>query len=198
MSKSDTSELRRTLRERRQQLSVQQQRDHAQQACQFLTESNLLKDVKRIAVFLTRDGELSTKHLIEKLWKQEGLEVYLPALETVPERCMSFSRYTPDTKLVLSRFNIPEPDVNFSEQLTGAELDLIITPLVGFDSEGNRIGMGGGYYDRTFAFKQLKPESKPLLVGWAHSCQAVEQLDKQPWDVPINAIITERGLVRWP
>lgn len=197
MSRSDTSKLRKILRERRQQLTSQQQQDHAQKAYQFLTESNLLNGVKRVAVFLTRDGELSTKHLIDQLWQMDEIEVYLPALETVSNRCMQFSRYTPTSTLFLSRFKIPEPEVSASEQLAAAELDLIITPLVGFDSTGNRIGMGGGYYDSTFAFKQNDPTSKPLLVGWAHSCQGVEQLDKQPWDVPINAIITENGLTRW-
>lgn len=197
MNNLDTPELRKALRSRRRQLTPQQQQDHAHQACQFLMASDLLKGVKRIAVFLTRDGELSTKHLIDQLWEREDLEVYLPALETVPELCMHFARYTPSTKLMLSRFNIPEPDISPSEQLMGSELDLIITPLVGFDLAGNRLGMGGGYYDRTFAFKQHHPTSKPLLVGWAHSCQAVERLDKQPWDIPLNAIVTEEGLSHW-
>ena len=197
MTKLETSELRKTLRNRRQQLSPHQQKTHSKQACQFLIESDLLKNIRRIAVFLSQDGELETKNLIKQLWKTPGLEVYLPALETLPDWHMGFSRYTPQSKLIPNQFNILEPDVELSNHIPGKELDLVIMPLVGFDNAGNRMGMGGGYYDRTFEFKHQQPQTKPLLVGWAHSCQRVDRLEKQPWDIPLNAIVTESEIVNW-
>ena len=190
-------ELRKTLRNRRQQLSTQQQKMHSQQACQALLSSNLLQGVKRIALFLSQDGELSTENLIDQLWLNPDLELYLPALETQPDWHMGFSPYTSKSKMIKNQFNIEEPDIATSEHLAGCEMDLVIMPLVGFDQNGNRMGMGGGYYDRTFEFKLQHPNRKPLLVGWAHSCQQVACLDKQVWDVPLNVIVTENGLLNW-
>ncbi|HID00312.1 MAG TPA: 5-formyltetrahydrofolate cyclo-ligase [Piscirickettsiaceae bacterium] len=69
---------------------------------------------------------------------------------------------------------------------------LVITPLVAFDANGSRLGMGGGFYDRTFACKR-NGRHKPLLIGWAHACQEVAHLPRQPWDVPLDGVITEAG-----
>jgi len=197
MTTLDILELRKTLRKRRKQLTPQQQQTHSQQACQVLMDSNLLKNTKRIAVFLSQDGELETNRLIKTLWKMPNLDVYLPALDTQPDWHMGFSPYKPNTHLVNNQFNIPEPDVDLSEHITGDGLDLVIMPLVGFDQKGNRMGMGGGYYDKTFEFKLMQPNSLPLLIGWAHSCQQVANLNAQNWDVPLNGIVTENGLLRW-
>lgn len=198
MTQLAQSALRKTLRNRRQQLSPLQQKTHSEQACQHLINAKLLDNVTRIAVFLSQDGELNTQALIQALWSKQNLEVYLPALETRPDWHMGFSLYTPDSRLKLNKFKIPEPDVKLSKHCSGDQMDLVIVPLVGFDPMGNRMGMGGGYYDRTFEFKLKKPNTNPLLVGWAHSCQKVERLDKQAWDVPLNAIVTENGLLTWP
>jgi len=190
-------QLRKTLRARRQQLTSNQQQLHSKQACQQLLASALLNQSKKIAVFISQDGELSTNRLIEHLWQTPNLEVYLPAVETRPNLHMGFSRYTPNTTMRLNSFGIPEPDFPIEHHLSGQQMDLVIMPLVGFDSHGNRLGMGGGFYDRTFAFKLEQPQLKPLLIGWAHSCQQVDTLEKQTWDVPLNALVTERGVLTW-
>jgi len=197
MTQLDPSILRKTLRKRRQQLSESQQESHAQQACQHLIDASLLNNSKRIALFLSQDGELDTQSLIKQLWKIPTLEVYLPTLETQPNWHMGFARYTPQTQLIPNKFNIPEPAVPQKEHLSGEMMDMVIVPLVGFDKAGNRMGMGGGYYDRTFEFKRLKAHLKPLLIGWAHSCQQVDQLKNQPWDVPLNVMVTENGVLYW-
>lgn len=197
MTQLDTSNLRKTLRQKRQSLTSEQQALHSEQACQHLMDFDGIKKAERIALFLSQDGELSTQKAIEQLWLLKGIEVYLPALETLPDWHMGFSLYTPDSKMVSNQFKILEPDVELSEHITGQDLDLVIMPLVGFDQQGNRMGMGGGYYDRTFEFKLNRPVKKPLLIGWAHSCQQVEKLPAEAWDVPLDGVVTENGLITW-
>lgn len=197
MTQLDISNLRKTLRQKRQSLTFEQQSLHAEQACQHLMSFDGIKNAKRIALFLSQDGELSTQSAIEALWQLEEIEVYLPALETVPDWHMGFSIYTPESRMVNNQFKILEPDVPNSEHISGRDLDLVIMPLVGFDPQGNRMGMGGGYYDRTFEFKLNRSAQKPLLIGWAHSCQQVESLPAQEWDVPLDGMITENGLTLW-
>lgn len=195
MSDTDSHALRRSLRQTRKSLTPEQQQEHAQRACQHLLHSAFLNRVHKIALFLSQDGELDTHPLIKALWSHQAYELYLPALETQPDWHMGFSRYTSQTRLVNNRFGIPEPDLPQEQHLTGKEMDLVVMPLVGFDAKGNRMGMGGGYYDRTFAFKLEAPQTGPNLIGWAHRCQQVEQLPVNPWDVPLNGIITETGAI---
>jgi 5-formyltetrahydrofolate cyclo-ligase len=70
-------------------------------------------------------------------------------------------------------------------------------PLVGFDKAGNRLGMGGGFYDRSFAFKQKRHSCQPKLIGLAHSIQQVDNLSVQGWDIPVDNIVTELGVSRF-
>ncbi|WP_373018909.1 5-formyltetrahydrofolate cyclo-ligase [Thiomicrorhabdus sp.] len=197
MTNTCSSTLRKTLRQKRQALTPQQQNQHALAARDHLLKSSLLKNSRKIALFLSQDGELGTDALIQSLWQHEEFEVYLPALETLPDWHMGFSRYHSDTLLIPNQFKIPEPDIPLGQHLPGTEMDLVIMPLVGFDVEGNRMGMGGGYYDRTFEFKLSNKALRPKLVGWAHSCQQVEQLNAEPWDVPLDAIVTEKGIIEF-
>lgn len=203
MAEFDSASLRTELRQRRQGLSKTQQQLHADQACQHFFDAKLLEtnfeNRYKVAVFLSQDGELDTSALIQELWQLNSIDLYLPALETQPDWHMGFSRYTADSVLINNRFGIPEPDIPENQHLNGKEMDLVVMPLVGYDLKGNRLGMGGGYYDRTFAFK-LQSESKtnsPLLIGWAHSCQQVNQLPSEPWDVPLDGIINETGFIRF-
>ena len=76
-------------------------------------------------------------------------------------------------------------------------MDLLFLPLVAFDTHGNRMGMGGGFYDRSLAFLQQKNGlKKPVLAGLAHEIQKVEQLLTQNWDIPLDFVITEKQLYR--
>lgn len=193
------TQLRKSIRQQRRNLSPETQTKHAQQACLNLKESGLLKKVKRVAVFLSQDGELDTTPLIKWLWTLPDIELYLPALETQPDWHMGFSKYQPDTELLPNRFNIPEPNVPTNQHLTGEEMDLVIVPLVAFDKNGNRMGMGGGYYDRTFAFKLNAGEHKrtTTLIGWAHQLQQVAHLESEAWDVPLEFTVTEQALHKY-
>ncbi len=89
-----------------------------------------------------------------------------------------------------NRYGIFEPELNCSHICPVAELDFILTPLVAFDSQGNRLGMGGGYYDRTLAQIPDNAVKKPVLIGIAHQCQEVDALPIASWDVPLDYIVT--------
>ena len=148
---------------------------------------------KRIALFLSQDGEMSTKPLIQKLWHRAH-QVYLPVV--LESGLLKFALYLPDSELVANRFGIEEPVTRPGDWLDPKMLDIVIMPLVGFDLQGHRLGMGGGFYDKTFAFKRHM-KRKPTLIGWAHQCQQVESLPCQPWDVPMDALVTEQGIVEF-
>lgn len=187
----DLKSLRQTLRQTRRNLTVFAQRQHALAATQHLIRSRWLQRPKRIAVFLSQDGELTTDLLIKRLWHR-GHQVLLPIIQPKSGQ-LKFAEYLPNTALVANKFGILEPDVPAHQTLSPKVLDLVVMPLVGFDVSGNRLGMGGGFYDKTFAFKQ-GVKRRPQLVGWAHACQQVAQLPTQPWDVPMDALVTETGL----
>lgn len=190
------NQTRRQLRERRKALSLAQQQQHAKAASQALLRSAWLQRPKRIALFLAQDGELATQDLIKTLWQRHH-QVYLPVIEP-KTGYLTFARYTPDTRLIPNRFKINEPVIQRAPDLVKApQLDLIVMPLVGFDLEGRRLGMGGGFYDKTLAFKLKQPKRKPRLIGWAHACQQVKGLNFQPWDVPLDALVTENGLYKF-
>jgi 5-formyltetrahydrofolate cyclo-ligase len=195
--------LRSQLRRLRKQLTPEQQTRHALQALTYLqdllenpsSKANPLSHPLNIALFLSQDGELETQSAIEYLWHCTEHRVFLPALETKPDLHMAFVEYQETTLMINNQFGIPEPQAPFDKHLTGQQMDIVLMPLVGFDLQGNRMGMGGGYYDRSFAFKRLPKDSEnpPFLIGWAHSCQQTSQLPNEPWDVPLDGIITEQG-----
>lgn len=149
---------------------------------------HLFRNAKSIAFYIANDGELDPTLLLQRALAL-GKACYLPVLgKGTPS--LSFARYRAGDKLLRNRFNIPEP-LPYKEKLAGFQLDMVCVPLVGFDSRGNRLGMGGGFYDRTFAERLRYRKGRPLLLGLAHQCQQVTALPAQPWDVPLDAIATE-------
>ena len=177
------------MRRLRRALTPHQQREHARQAMRNALKSPWFRRPKRVGIFISSDGELDTRPLMEALWHR-GHRLFLPVLEHGLSRPMLFAEVAPNTPLHPNRYGIPEP-VN-RRFFPACQLDVVITPLVAFDRDGYRLGMGGGFYDRTFACK-LKGRTKPLLIGWAHSFQEIDRLPRQPWDVPLDGIITEAG-----
>jgi len=193
MTQSKFNPLRTHGRLQRSSLSAIQQKKHAHAALEHFRQHIDLSKIQKIGVFLAQDGELETQALIAYLWQNQQ-NVYLPVLETRPDWHMGFAHYTAHSHLILNQFKIAEPAVPFAEHIGGDALDLVLMPLVGFDEQGNRLGMGGGFYDRTFDFKRQQPQAKPQLIGWAHECQKVSALPTEPWDVPLDGLITEEKI----
>ena len=125
--------------------------------------------------------------------QRRGKATYLPVLSAWPRTKMVFQRVRPGEKLQPNRFRILEPRVNIGQQRNIWALDLVLLPLVGFDDGGGRLGMGGGFYDRSLAYlARRKSWRKPTLLGLAHECQKVEQLTQASWDVPLAGTVTDK------
>jgi 5-formyltetrahydrofolate cyclo-ligase len=98
---------------------------------------------------------------------------------------------------VPNRFGIPEPAVARRDWRSARRLDVIVAPLVAFDRSGRRLGMGGGWYDRTLGFRRFHASfRRPWFIGLAYGFQEVARLEADAWDVPMDAVITEREAVR--
>ena len=179
------NQLRQQIRKTRANLTALQQQQAedsiTQQALAFIEERN----AQHIALYVSFDGEISTEKLIKTLWAQDKY-VYLPVLHPFNPNHLLFLRYLPDTPMLKNKFGIWEPKLNVQNVLPLDELDILFTPLVAFDKQGNRLGMGGGFYDRTLQHWQKSPF---IPVGLAHQCQQVEQLPTEAWDVPLHQIL---------
>lgn len=184
------TELRQLIRHRRQQLTPAQQQQAAQALADRFCQWPALEHCQHIALYLSNDGELDTWPLIHALWQQRK-QLYLPLLHPFTAGHLIFQHFLPTTPLRPNRFGIPEPDWSCPDLIPLPQLDLIATPLVAFDAKGNRLGMGGGFYDRTLArFAMHNTTGQPRLMGLAHVCQQVDAIPTEAWDVPLPAICT--------
>ena len=197
-SPSDKQALRRDLKRRRRALSAQQQRQAALALCQRLKQLPEIRRAKRISLYLPVNGEIDPTPLIPWL-RQRRVAIYLPVLRPFSGNRLWFVAYDANTPMINNRFGIAEPCPRFAAQrshrLPAWALDTLIVPLVGFDQQANRMGMGGGFYDRSLAFMR-RPGPAPALIGVAHACQQVEALPVEPWDIPLTAVASDIGVAR--
>jgi 5-formyltetrahydrofolate cyclo-ligase len=142
-----------------------------------------------IGLYLSRDSEVDTSPLLA-LARQRGCRVYLPRITDYVRHRMLLVR-DGGVRRVLNRYRIAEP--RGGAQLAAAAFPVMLMPLVGFDAAGNRLGNGAGYYDRFLADRRGR-YGRPLLVGIAFECQRLDALAAAAHDVPLDAVITERGL----
>ncbi|MGV8916684.1 MAG: 5-formyltetrahydrofolate cyclo-ligase [Pseudomonas sp.] len=187
-------QLRTQLRKARRALNPSQQRQAARGLYRQLAQHPLFRRSRHIALYLPNDGEIDPRLLLRAAQKR-GKKTYLPVLSAWPRTKMVFQRVRDGEKFRPNRFRIPEPRINTAQQRTVWALDLILLPLVGFDDAGGRLGMGGGFYDRSLAYQaRRKTWQKPVLLGLAHECQKVERLAQASWDVPLQGTVTDK---RW-
>ena len=186
--------LRRQLRQARRNLSPTQQRQAARALYRQLAQHPLFRRARSLALYLPNDGEIDPGLLLQEAWRR-GKSVYIPRLSRWPATHMLFQQIRPGDPLKPNRFRIAEPAANPARQRKCWALDLILLPLVGFDTLGGRLGMGGGFYDRSLAgLMRRKDWRTPVLVGLAHECQKVDRLAVSPLDVPLMACVTDQ---RW-
>ena len=185
-------DIRQLIRQRRRALTPEQQAHFAQQAAARMMAYPPVVMARTVALFLSFDGELDTQPLIEQLWRA-GKKVYLPVLHPFSEGNLLFLHYHPHSELVVNRLKITEPKLDVRDVLPLSQLDVLITPLVAFDEQGQRLGMGGGFYDRSLAYQARRQSwRKPTLLGLAHECQKVACLDQASWDVPLQGTVSDR------
>jgi len=185
-------QLRRMLRKARRALTPSEQRQAAHGLYRQLAQHPLFRRAKHISLYLPTDGEIDPRLLLRAA-QRRGKATYLPVLSAWPRTKMVFQRVRPGDKLLPNRFRILEPRVNARRQRKVWALDLVLLPLVGFDDGGGRLGMGGGFYDRSLAYLARRQSwRKPTLLGLAHECQKVERLAQASWDVPLAGTVTEK------
>jgi 5-formyltetrahydrofolate cyclo-ligase len=180
--------IRTEYRKKRQALSAQQQSNAAKKLLATFLSSTILAQAKTIACYLANDAEIDPIAIIDYCW-QQGKCVLLPVLHPFSNGHLLFVEYHPNSATRKNIYGIDEPIVTSTNIHTLDTIELILTPLVAFDAEGNRLGMGGGYYDRTLA--PIRRDSLPTqLVGLAHTCQQTDKLLADSWDIPLDGIAT--------
>lgn len=188
MSTLDKAALRRRLRQLRASLSASQRRDGAERAARQALRLPALRKARRVAAFLSYGSELNTAPLLRRLLAR-GQAVYVPRLG---RQGMHFVRIGPHSALRRNRHGIREP---VGRRRCGAvRMDVILMPLLGYDAHGNRLGSGAGHYDRSLA--RRRPFRRPLRVGYAYVVQQLTTLPRDPWDVPMDAVVTDQGILR--
>lgn len=177
------SQLRQIMKIKRKNLTEDQQAKAAKSIIPQALSIIHHYQSQHIALYLPFDGEISPVPLMDILLAQ-GKKIYLPILHPFTSGQLLFINYHCKTSLKYNRFKIQEPILDIRNVIPLSQLEMIFTPLVACDKVGNRLGMGGGFYDRT-----LSQAPHIISVGLAHQCQQVEQLPIENWDIPLNHII---------
>lgn len=181
---SSQKSLRKTLRQLRRLLSPYQQQQASKRIAYQLAKTTAFKNAKKIGFYQASDGEINPQYLL-KLAYAQGKSCYLPVLRRFPKFELGFIKVSPYCRLHRHRFGMKEP--KNGRKLFIYQLDLVCMPLVGFDRQCHRLGMGGGFYDRSLANNK---NPKLMKLGLAHNCQQVDILVNQRWDVPLDGVLT--------
>lgn len=187
-------DIRRRIRRQRRALSADDRAAAADRVTAVLDGSNVFRAAQRVAFFVANDGEIDLSRAVRY---HRGKSYYLPVVPPAGRRRMRFAPVDAATSFRSNRYGILEPDVPATSLATARELDLILAPLVAFDRRGGRLGMGGGYYDTTFAFLAFRTRwHQPKIIGVAFSFQEVPHIERDPWDIPLSAVVTDEGLIQ--
>jgi 5-formyltetrahydrofolate cyclo-ligase len=189
--------IRKQLRSQRRSLSAEQQFLLSEKITSILTTQPFFLRAKRVGIYLANDGEIDPSAIVDICHKSKK-QCFLPVIHPLKIHRLHFAHFKQNTQLASNRFGILEPSINSSRLAMPWSLDLILMPLVGFDRQGNRLGMGAGFYDRTLAFKARGQSPAPRLVGLAHSFQEIKGISAEPWDIPVDHIITEKEMITTP
>lgn len=194
----DQKQLRRKIRAQRRALSKTEVHDNSLAAIKLLASTDLFRNSRRIGIYLAHDGEIDLTYLLPRMLILRK-HCYLPALRPMLPNRLWFAEYRYGDRLLQNKYGIFEPDIRRHKPIPIWGLDLVLVPLVAFDASGNRVGMGGGFYDRTFAYLKTRGAwHKPKLIGMAHELQRIDSILKNPWDIPLDGIVTESQIYPRP
>lgn len=172
-------------------------RANAIRAVRALKRFSVFRSSRRVACYWGTKQEFPTD-LVIKAIRQSGKELYLPVITDLRAGEMVFQRHSFAERLQVNAFGILQPEYQPSRVIPAKRLDLIIAPLLAFDAQGNRAGMGGGFYDRIMSFRHYGwQRPRPFYLGLAYERQRAGWLSKQHWDVPLDAVLTELGVQRF-
>jgi 5-formyltetrahydrofolate cyclo-ligase len=194
---SDTGssrEIRQSINRQRRLLDATEIASAAINLKKNLCQLAELRRAKDIGCYISVNGEADPGLFVATAWARQK-RIFMPVLR---KNGMSFYELSPDDELRKNAFGIPEPLCTNAKLLNAKNLHAILVPLVAFDGHGNRLGMGGGYYDRLLAFtKHRLNYRRPLLIGLAYDFQRVEQLTTNSWDIPLHAVVTDKNTYKF-
>lgn len=196
------NQIRQLIRTKRQNLSHIDQKKLSGDLLTQLTQRTDVLAAKNIAVYLANDGELDPMQFIKWCW-QQNKNIYLPVIHPFSPGNLLFLHYHQNSEMQTNKYGILEPKLDVRLIKSINDIDIICTPLVAFDLTGNRLGMGGGFYDRTLSawFKHYRfvdeeknayerKLTKPYPIGLAHDIQLIDAIPSQLWDIPLPEIVT--------
>lgn len=182
--------LRASIREQRRALSRLAQQQAAKALAEQLQNCQEIRQAKTIGMYVASDGEIDLAPIMHWCWERQ-IDTVAPIVES-RAKLLKFAYLERDSTLVKNRLGILEPELDDRKPLEVGMLDVLLMPLVAFDDNGNRLGMGGGFYDATLRANQQAAGRQPLRVGAAHELQRTGQIDSDPWDVPLDMLATEQ------
>ena len=186
--------IRDTLKAQRNALSADAVIDASIEISRRLWDVSALSRARRIACYFPVGNEVDCRFFISSAWDR-GRTTLLPVLSSAE---LKFAVYDRGTHFLRNRYDIPEPIGKKSHLAKSQEIDVVLVPLVVFDAEGNRIGMGGGYYDRSFRFMRNRIAwHRPTLIGLAYDFQKVPKIKARSWDIPLSLVVTENTIYRF-
>jgi 5-formyltetrahydrofolate cyclo-ligase len=179
--------MRNDTRAARAALSSDEREKASDKIADTVIRSSWFRRSKYIACYLPMQEEVDTWPLIDRAWRMKK-RIFAPIVEK--NFTLRFRALSAESTLVVNQYGLLEPQDG--EIIAPRALDLVLTPVVAFDDEYNRLGMGGGYFDRTFSFlRHRKFLFRPKLIGLAFSCQRVEKIAPSPWDIRLFSVIDE-------
>lgn len=189
------NKIRQHIRAQRRALTPDQQDKASEQVYNHIIHLQRYNLSQHLAFYLSNENELNPERILQEA-HNAGKKCYLPILHPQKINTLYFLPYAPGDALMANRFGIFEPVIDdIKNHIPIWQLDLVFVPLVAFDKHRNRLGMGKGYYDRTFAFLKRSSMHKPYLVGLAYHMQQVDQLDLEAHDIPLDIVVTEKGIL---
>lgn len=188
----DKADIRRRLRATRKALSPASRLAASHALVRLALRHHLLAKGRRIGIYIPANNEIDVRPLLNRAAAM-GAVCYLPVVPGKGRKRMWFSEMGEHAAWALNRYGIPEYRHPLAKRARARRLDLLFMPLLGFDARGYRLGMGGGYYDASLAYrKHCRHWRRPRVVGVAYSVQEVERLPNDAWDIPLDAVLTDR------
>lgn len=186
----DRDALRREMKARRRALPVPEKLGAGAAIAALLLDFKPVVEARILAGYWSVGGETPLHAFLPRL--PEHTRFHLPRL--ADDGLLRFAGWQAGEPLECNRYGIPEPDVALSECQAAAALDVVLVPLLAFDRRGHRLGMGAGWYDRTFAARRSHA-APPLLIGVGYAFQEVGRLDAHALDVALDWVVTENELI---
>lgn len=191
----NSNSIRKNILQKRLGLSKRQQQQANSTIIRKLQSSLAYENSTHIAFYMPINNEVDILPLLNYALECNKV-CYLPVLHPLRKNALWFVPFKLNDEFVINRFGIPEPiRAKHNKRRSPRSLDLVLTPLIAFDENCNRIGMGSGFYDRTFSFKK-NHHTKPQLIGLAYDMQKVKNTFPQAWDIPLDVVVTEKEVYK--